>query len=73
MNERGGEREGEKGGRMIVGRGVKKLGGMGKNDSWFVVVWGFEGWGDVFLVLVIVFFRDFGVKFFCRECGCVLV
>ena len=64
MNETGAHTQPDKPGRMIVATRLNKFRRIGNNHTSFVVVCPFHASGDVFFLLVILFFTDFPLKFF---------
>ena len=64
MNETGAHTQPDKPGRMIVAARLDKFRRNGNNHTSFVVVCPFHASGDVFFLLVILFFTDFPLKFF---------
>ncbi len=64
MNETGAHTQPDKPGRMIVATRLNKFRRIGNNHTSFVVVCPFHASGDVFFLLVILFFTDFPLNFF---------
>ena len=60
-------------GRMIVATRLNKFRRIGNNHTSFVVVCPFHASGDVFFLLVILFFTDFPLKFFSTQSASVFV
>ena len=73
MNETGGHTQPDKPGRMIVAARLDKFRRNGNNHTSFVVVCPFHASGDVFFLLVILFFTDFPLKFFSTQSASVFV
>ena len=67
MNETGAHTQPDKPGRMIVATRLNKFRRIGNNHTSFVVVCPFHASGDVFFLLVILFFTDFPLKFFSTQ------
>ena len=71
MNETGGHTQPDKPGRMIVAARLDKFRRNGNNHTSFVVVCPFHASGDVFFLLVILFFYGFSPEvFFYTICLC---
>ena len=73
MNETGAHTQPDKPGRMIVATRLNKFRRIGNNHTSFVVVCPFHASGDVFFLLVILFFTDFPLKFFSTQSASVFV
>ena len=73
MNETDGHTQPGKPGRMIVVAQLNKFRRIGNNHTSFVVVCPFHASGDVFFLLVILFFTDFPLKFFSTQSASVFV
>ena len=73
MNEASGHTQPDKPGRMIVATRLNKFRRIGNNHTSFVVVCPFHASGDVFFLLVILFFTDFPLKFFSTQSASVFV
>ena len=72
MNETGAHTQPDKPGRMIVATRLNKFRRIGNNHTSFVVVCPFHASGDVFFLLVILFFTDFP-RFFRYSMGSRMV
>ena len=64
MNETGAHTQPDKPGRMIVATRLNKFRRIGNNHTSFVVVCPFHASGDVFFLLVILFFYGFSPEVF---------
>ena len=73
MNEADGHTQPGKPGRMTVVARLDKSCRIGNIHTSFVVVCPFHASGDVFFLLVILFFTDFPLKFFSTQSASVFV
>lgn len=73
MHEASGHTQPGKPGRMTVAVRLNKFRRIGNNHTSFVVVCPFHASGDVFFLLVILFFTDFPLKFFSTQSASVFV